>query len=180
MYDYLGKYIKKYLLVSAIVFILSFMFFVNMYSFYNGDFFEVMINGQNMRCYYKEQEYVLGFSTAGTNAYVNSDQTNYISQTSQILLQVNEYEVYYKNGNRKKDTTGWLYNENLIYKETENDKYLIIKRNNEIIYSGNYRSDLTAYLQEKGRYYIHIYVNRKENAFSKVKTHIALNVRIGD
>ena len=46
-------------------------------------------------------------------------------------------------------------------------------------YKGDYINDLSKYINEKGRYYIHIYSTRKDSLFVSVKTHISFNVIVG-
>ena len=50
---------------------------------------------------------------------------------------------------------------------------------NKVIYDGKYISDLSPYINEAGRYYIHIYSTRKDGLFTSVKTHISFNVIVG-
>ena len=103
-----------------------------------------------------------------------------IELTDNINLSIKEYEVYYKNGYRKQDTNGWLKEDNLEYKETKNSEVKIeIKRKNKVLYNGILISDLSNYIKEKGRYYIHIYSTRKDGIFTSVKTHISFNVIVG-
>ena len=44
---------------------------------------------------------------------------------------------------------------------------------------GDYISDLSNIINEKGRYYIHIYSVRKDGLLTSVKTHISFNVIVG-
>ena len=100
--------------------------------------------------------------------------------SNKIQLNVDEYEVYYKSGGRKANTNGWLRQDNLDYKKVNSpDKNIQIKRMNKIIYDGKYISNLSPYINEEGRYYVHIYSTRKDGLFTSVKTHISFNVIVG-
>ena len=48
-----------------------------------------------------------------------------------------------------------------------------------MLYDGDYISDLSSIINEKGRYYIHIYSIRKDGLLTSVKTHISFNVIVG-
>ena len=105
---------------------------------------------------------------------------NKVELSDNIKLEIDEYEVYYKSGNRKSDTNGWLRQDNLDYKKVNSqNKSIQIKRMNKVIYDGKYISDLSPYINEAGRYYIHIYSTRKDGLFTSVKTHISFNVIVG-
>ena len=84
------------------------------------------------------------------------------------------------NGMRKNDTNGWLRESNLNYKRVTNSTLkLEIKRKNKVIYAGDYINDLSNIINEKGRYFIHIYSTRKDGLFTSIKTHISFNVLVG-
>lgn len=86
-----------------------FIFFTAMHSSYDKNLFEVKINGFDMNCYYSEK-YTNGILIHAGNSGYNSveNRINEIQLSSSIKLNINEYEVYYKNGYRKADTNGWL------------------------------------------------------------------------
>lgn len=175
------KPIKYVLIISVIEFIIFFSFFTALYSGYDKNLFEIELNGKPMNCYYTEK-YSNGFLVnAGTSGYNSvENRVNEIELTDNINLYIKEYEVYYKNGYRKQDTNGWLKEDNLEYKETKNSEVKIeIKRKNKVLYDGILISDLSNYIKEKGRYYIHIYSTRKDGIFTSVKTHISFNVIVG-
>ena len=88
--------------------------------------------------------------------------------------------MYYKSGNRKQDTTGWLKSDNYNYKKVNNSNVkLKITRMNKTLYDGPYINDLSNIINEKGRYYIHIYSKRKDGIFININTHISFNVVVG-
>lgn len=172
----------KYMFIILFVEILIVLsFFTALYSNYDKNLFEVKLNGILMNCYYREK-YTNGFLiNAGVEGYNSvENRTNEIELSDKMNLKVDEYEVYYKNGMRKSDTNGWLREDDLNYKLVTNSKLnLEIKRKNKVIYSGDYISDLSNIVQEKGRYFIHIYSTRKDRIFNSVKTHISFNVLVG-
>lgn len=175
------KPFKLLFIILIVEFLLFFIFFTALYSSYDKNLFEVKLNNTIMSCYYSE-EYTNGILiNAGSSGYNSVEKRiNEIELNSPIKLDVNEYEVYYKNGYRKADTNGWLRENDLDYSLVKNHKLkLIIKRKNEILYEGNYISDLSDIINEKGRYYIHIYSTRKDGLLTSIKTHISFNVIIG-
>lgn len=180
----LGEIIKpfKYLFIVMIIeTILCISFFTNLFSNYDKNLFEISLNGELMNCYYSEK-YNNGFLIQANTESYNSveNRVNNVELSNNMQLDVNEYEVYYKNGHRKFDTNGWLRQDSLDYKKVNNQNINIkIKRMNKTIYDGEYISDLSSYINEKGRYYIHIYSTRKDGLFTSIKTHISFNVVVG-
>ena len=114
--------------------------------------------------------FIIGFSTR------NMENT-----TEKMILQINEYEVYNKAGRRVSADDYWAKLNDFTYKKVDYSKIkLEIKRMDKVLYSGDYIADISNYLNENGRYYIHIYMNRKDGWFSGVKTHFSFNVIVGD
>ena len=172
----------KYLLIFLVIeFIIMFSFFTTLYSNYDKNLFEVSLNGELMNCYYSEKYQNAFLINAGTSGYNSvENRVNEIELNDKILLNINEYEVYYKNGHRKEDTNGWLRDDTLNYIEVNDSNLnLEIKRMNNTLYKGEYISDISEYLNEKGRYYIHVYSTRKDGLLTSIKTHISFNVVIG-
>lgn len=147
---------------------------------YDKNVFEIIINNKKMSCYYTEK-YKNGFITTTSDGYNDVDElVNKIEFSDNIYLSINEYEVYYKNGHRRPDNTGWYINKNdFEYKKVNNDLMIEIKRNNKVLYNGKYINNLNEYINERGRYYFHIYSKRKDNLFIGVNTHISFNVIVG-
>ena len=175
------KPFKVLFIFLIIEFLFLLIFFTALYSGYDKNLFEIKLNNTLMNCYYSE-EYTNGLLiNAGTSGYNSvENRINEIQLNNPIKLDVNEYEVYYKNGYRKADTNGWLKEDNLNYSLVKNSKLkLIIKRKNKLLYDGDYISDLSNIINEKGRYYIHIYSVRKDGLLTSVKTHISFNVIVG-
>lgn len=175
------KPFKILIIILVIEFLITFIFLTNLYSIYDKNIFEIKLNNSIMNCYYSEK-YTNGlFIKAGSSGY-NSTETriNEIQLIEPIKLEINEYEVYYKNGYRKTNNSGWFKDDKLNYSLVENSKLkLVIKRKNKVLYDGDYISDLSDIINEKGRYYIHIYSTRKEGLLISVKTHISFNVIVG-
>ncbi len=172
----------KYLfIVMIIVIILSYSFFTNLFSNYEQNLFEISLNGKLMHCYYSEKYnnvFLIQANKGGYNSVENS--INEVELSNNMQLNLNEYEVYYKNGYRKSNNNGWLRQDNLDYKKVNNQNITMkIKRMNKVIYDGEFISDLSPYINEKGRYYIHIYSTRKDGIFTSIKTHISFNVIVG-
>ena len=175
------KPFKVLFIILIVEFLFILIFFTALYSGYDKNLFEIKLNNTLMNCYYSE-EYTNGIIiNAGTSGYNSvENRINEIQLNNPIKLDVNEYEVYYKNGYRKADTNGWLKEDNLNYSSVKNSKLkLIIKRKNKLLYDGDYISDLSNVINEKGRYYIHIYSVRKDGLLTSVKTHISFNVIVG-
>ena len=175
------KPMKYVLIISVIEFIILFSFFTALYSGYDKNLFEIKLNNTFMKCYYTEKysnTLLINASSRGYNQVENL--INKIDLNDKIILDINEYEVYYKSGRRKEDTNNWLRDSGLNYKKvTDSEINIEIKRKNKVIYEGEYIKDISKYINEKGRYYIHIYSKRKDNILSSVKTHISFNVIVG-
>lgn len=171
----------KYLfLILIIALVGSLSFFTLKYSGYDKNVFEVNINGTSMNCFYTEK-YNSAFLVQAQTSSLNDIEPaiNNIKLDNAMNLEVNEYEVYYKNGMRKEDTNGWHKEDDLNYVQVNNDIKIEIKRMNKVLYDGEYIEDLSKYINEKGRYYIHIYSTRNVGLFTSVKTHISFNVIVG-
>lgn len=172
----------KYLFIVIIVeFVLCSSFFIGLFSSYDKNLFEVSVNNVLMNCYYSEKYnngFIIQANTQGYNSVEN--RINSVDLSNNMKLDLKEFEVYYKSGSRKSDTNGWLRQNNLEYKQIDNHKInMEIKRMNKTIYDGEFISDLSSYLNENGRYYIHLYTTRKDGIFTSVKTHISFNVIVG-
>ncbi|MBO5004122.1 MAG: hypothetical protein J6D03_02505 [Clostridia bacterium] len=175
------KPFKILFIILIVEFLAIFIFFTALFSSYDKNLFEIKLNNTIMNCYYSE-DYSNGLLVnAGSSGYNSTEnRINEIQLSNSIKLDVNEYEVYYKNGYRKADTNGWLREDELNYSLVKNSKLkLVIKRNNKVLYDDDYISDLSSIINEKGRYYIHIYSVRKEGLLTSIKTHISFNVIVG-
>ena len=173
--------IFKYFIIGLIIeFLVIFCFFTALYSSYDKNVFEIKINGNLMKCYYSEKyksAFILGATSSGYNSL--ETEINRVELSDNIKLEVNEYEVYYKNGTRKENTNGWSKDDDLDYRKVKpQDISIQIKRMNKVLYDGKIISNLSEYINESGRYYIHIYSTRKNNFFTSIKTHISFNVII--
>lgn len=177
----IGKIFKVLFIIMFIEFILLFSFFITYTSNYDKNVFEIKLNGTLMKCYYSEKYsngFLLNAKSSGYNSVKN--QINKINLDDKIFLEVNEYEVYYKNGHRKRNTSAWYKSDDYEYKLIQDSNVQIqIKRMDKILYDGKFISDLSRYINENGRYYIHIYSTRKDGLFNYVKTHISFNVIVG-
>lgn len=171
----------KYLfLILIIALAVAISFFTLKYSGYDKNMFEVSINDIPMNCFYSEK-YNNAFLIRGETSSLNDVEPaiNSIELKKSMNLKVDEYEVYYENGMRKEDTNGWHREDNLNYVKVNNDIRMKIKRMNKVLYDGKYISDLSKYISENGRYYIHIYSTRQDGLFISIKTHISFNVIVG-
>lgn len=158
-----------------------FSFFTAYYAKYDKNLFEVKINDKLVKCYYSEK-YSNGFIiNTGTSDYNEVENNiNKIEFNNKVYLDLDEYELYYKNGNRASAISSWNKNENLNYKKVKGTTIkLQIKRKNTILYDGDYIKDVSKYINEKGRYFIHIYSTRNENLLTNIETHISFNFIFG-
>lgn len=184
MNSYLSEILRplnKLFLIMLVQIIMFLAFLSALFSSYDKNLFEIKINNTFMKCYYTEKysnTLLINASSRGYNQVENL--INKIDLNDKIILDINEYEVYYKSGRRKEDTNNWLRDSGLNYKKvTDSEINIEIKRKNKVIYEGEYIKDISKYINEKGRYYIHIYSKRKDNILSSVKTHISFNVIVG-
>ena len=173
------KSFKKFCLIIFIIIILIMFFSTYVTNRYNQNKFEVYLNNKEMRYYYHEDysNFFLVLASIGGHVLVFT-QPNSIDLTNKIELTLNEYEVYNKQGLRRSYDYGNI-DPNWEYKKVNNNLKLEIKRMDKTIYKGDYINDLSKYINEKGRYYIHIYSTRKDSLFVSVKTHISFNVIVG-
>lgn len=169
------------ILALTLEFVLLFSFFSSQYSNYDKNLFIVKVNNQEVSCYYSEKysdSFLIHTGADSMNSV--SEKVNRIDLNSTMNLDVEEYEVYYQNGTRKSDNTGWYQDVNLTYKKIDSSqKRLVIKRMNKILYDGDYISDISQYVNAKGRYYLHIYNTRKDTLLASVTTHISFNMIVG-
>jgi hypothetical protein len=102
---------------------------------------------------------------------------NELSSSSKIILTVDEYEVYYRGIRINYNLPIGTIDKSLDFKKVDYSKMqLKIQRKNKVIYDGEFKKNITEYVSEKGRYFIHIYVNRKNDFHSTIKTHISFNI----
>lgn len=175
------KPFKIFFILAIVEIVVLFSFFTSLYSAYDKNLFVINMNNIDMSCYYTEKYtngILINASSSGYNSVEN--RVNMIDLSDNMILNIEEFEVYYASGYRKPTTDGWYKNKSLRYKEVnDSNMKLQIKRKNEIIYEGPYIKNLSSIINEKGRYFIHIYVTRKNNFISSVKTHISFNVVVG-
>lgn len=174
------KPFKLLFIVCIIEMLFVFLLSMNLASNYKKDLFTIEFNGTLIKCYYQEDFKIAGIKVAGSsgnNDIINTNNT--IDLEDNMNLDINEFEVYSKSGKLVSAKDGWYKNNELTYKEVNNEITLEIKRMDKIIYSGEYINNLNRYINEPGRYYIHIYVNRKATLTRSVKTHISFNVIVG-
>ncbi len=168
----------------AIVIILSFMmiYFVN--TDYN-DKFDITINDKELTARY-DSEYVKYFFKryGGSNynriIHNNSDYFNKIKQADTYILSVKEYEVYNKFGHRESYNG---INSNLELREVfDDDKKMMVQKDNITIYDGEFKSDVTDIIKEDGRYFFHVYTKQKRNSspFGYSKTSLHFCFLVGD
>lgn len=133
MNNKLNEIIKpfKFLFIIMITeIIICFSFFTNLFNAYDKNLFEVSLNGKLMKCYYSEKYNNAFFIQASTESYNSVDNMiNKVELSDNIKLEIDEYEVYYKRGNRKSDTNGWLRQDNLDYKKVNSQEEIL----NELI-----------------------------------------------
>ena len=105
--------ILKPIKVTSIILLIEFIFLFS--------FFKLQFSNYDKNCFYNEKYNNGLLIKAGTGGYNSvENRVNEIELDDNINLIVNEYEVYYKSGNRKQDTTGWLKSDNYNYKKVNN------------------------------------------------------------
>lgn len=153
---------------------------------YSADYPEnaifVKLNGKKVEYYYTEKYNSAYFLRSGKEGSTDIGYgINEIDLRDSIVLDISEYEAYYKTSKLRadiycKECRGKEFN----YKKVTNSKVNIeIKRKNKTIYKGKYIKNLNKYIHEAGRYYFHIYSTRKDNFYTSVKTHISFYVIVG-
>lgn len=162
------------------------IWYYSMWNYVQNEF-EVTINDQDMivrlEDWYKKAFIVYEGRYNYNQTIVESDIFNKINYEKTFILNINEYEIYLKNGKRQpidsynKDCLE--YNCTLI---VDNDKMMKVQRLGKTIYEGKFKNDISDIVTEDGRYYFHIYTKskRKDTLFAYVKTNIHFNVLVGD
>ncbi len=174
--------LKWILIIFLVILFILLSYVILRNGIYDQNLFEIELNNEIMAGNYTENissNLLVHFSDEGDN-YSNKS-LNKVALNDKMILKINEYEVYNNAGRRVSADDYWVKLEGFTYKRVDYSKIkLEIKRMNKILYSGDYITDISNYLNEKGRYYIHIYINRKDSWFSGVKTHFSFNVIVGD
>ena len=144
------------LIIGLVVLFILMSYMILRHGIYNQNLFEIKLNDMLIVGNYKE------------------------NISSNLFVHFND-EGDNKAGRRVSADDYWVKLDDYIYEKVDYSKIeLEIKRTDKILYSGDYIADISNYLNENGRYYIHIYVNRKDGWFSGVKTHFSFNVIVGD
>ncbi len=150
---------------------------------YNKTIKLVKLNGANVYLYATERyrNYILPiWTTSEVNTYGTGEHDydrNEINSLSNIKLTVDEYEEYYNGIRINHNLPNDISDKNIDYKKVERSQMrLKISRKNKTIYDGQFIEDITDYIASKGRYFIHIYLTRKDNFYSIVQTDISFNV----
>lgn len=108
----------------------------------------------------------------------------FVKKSNKYYLKINECEFYYDKTlyrNNHDLPQNCETNTSLKVNFVNNSSFDIeIYKENQIIYSGAYISDISKYLSDNGRYYFHIYGKRKTGFWYKITKHISFNIIIGD
>lgn len=172
------------------VLIISFIVAIIMLAYFSIDFvhnkFVITINNQEIvaRMDVEYKKFIFkDYQEEGLNKSISNESEiiNYIKRDNNIILKINEYEVYNKYNVRE----DYSYLELNTYKykpvNTKN-KTMLIQKDNKTIYEGGFKEDITDLIKENGRYYIHVYNKSKGDTFlfSYVKTNLHFIINIGD
>lgn len=162
-----------------IVFIIVFAYFnQSTGSNYRSNEFIVSINNVKLKYAYRER-FNNKISKEGFD-FGNDYQDILIYKENIMLLNFEEYEAYDKNSFKVNGGfNNSISSKKYTYKAVNNNPKIKIKKNGKTLYDGNYISDISNYLQENGRYYLHIYIERKENS-ATVKTDLSMTFLITD
>ena len=183
--DGINKGLKSVFIYSFIAIFIITTFFIVYYS--TNDYsnkFVISINDTELLARY-DTEYVKfifkRFSGGTYNKSVsnNSMLFNKIKTCDKYILNIEEYEAYNRFSHREeyKSTT------NQELKEVfDNNKTMMVQKDNKIIYEGKFLNDITSIIKENGRYYFHVYTKQKGNSspFGYSKTSLHFNFLVGD
>ena len=169
----------SFLIICFIVVVLAALFSNLMSgSNYKPNGFLISLNDTKLKFIIKEK--YNNKIVKGENNLLISYQDILIIKTDKMILNFQEYEAFDKNNFK---TDGSFVNSDtsnrLTYKLIKNDVKIKIKKDGNILYYGNYITDISDYLQEFGRYYIHIYIDRKENS-NKISTDLSMTFLLVD
>jgi hypothetical protein len=173
-------FVKMLLLGMVIFMLLSF----NWNNTYYKNAFKVTMNDKELYVHYYEKykrgliPLILGTESNYESSNEVAPIVNEINYNNEIVLDISEYEVYWKDSNtRPRENVVWRFCDTYSYKKIKLHKTkLIIKRKNKILYDGEYIKDVSKYVNKSGRYYFQTYVYRNDNFYTTVTTHMSFNV----
>ncbi len=162
-----------YILVVFIAFVLCVLYFSQLSGDkYKSNEFLVSLNNQKLNYIYREK---YNNKVAKESYDLSNDyKDTVIIHSEKMWLDFKEYEIY--DINNLKVNSGFNNNvnsEHYTYKLVNNKVKIKIKKDNKILYNGNYIPDISNYTKEIGRYYLHIYIDRIENS-NKVNTDLSM------
>lgn len=167
-----GPIIKIYIVIFILLDIFLILAFASKKT-YNSNEFILKLNNEPF--YYIYREYEKNVLFKNNKICSNQPKENTIYDNQSVNLELKEYEVKDNNNIRISGKFTNIISTKYQYNEVINPITMKIKKNNKIIYEGKYISDLTSLITEEGRYYIHLYITRKESTFKKVYTELSAN-----
>jgi hypothetical protein len=171
----------KMLLIGLFIFIfLSF----NWNGEYYKNTFNVTLNNKELYVYFHERykrgliPLILGTESGYDSANDITPIVNEIKYSKKIILDIREYEVYWKGTNDRLKREVFFSAKNLYtFKKIKIHKArLIIKRKGNVLYDGDYIKDISKYVIEPGRYYFQTYVYRSDNFYTTITTGMSFNI----
>lgn len=164
-------FIKYFIFIFTFINILLILF-LNHSEAYDSNEFILTLNNQRLNYIYREKYDNILIHNYSENTETG---TNSFLKNNEMLLDIHEYEVYNKNNYRVSGSFSNYKSAYYDYKEVNNIYRIKIKKNNKILYDGEYKKDLSDNLNTQGRYFLHLYFERKINLFSSVKTELSIN-----
>lgn len=178
------KKIVKICFIPLVVIILL-MFFIGIDNEINNKFVITLNNNELLSRV--DTEYVeIIFKKIGGNTYnkkvdSGSEYFNKINSSNKYILDIKEYEIYGKYGHRVsykgidsgKGTSKFV---------TDDNKTMMVQKDNKIVYEGKFKNDVTSLIIENGRYFFHVYTSHKRSSspFAYMDTSLHFNVLVGE
>jgi hypothetical protein len=168
------------LIGMAVFMLLSF----NWNASYYVNTFKTAINNKELYVYFYEKykrgliPLIFGAESGYSSSNDITPIVNEIKYDKKTILDISEYEVYWKDSNdRLKRKVNFGAEDYYTYKKIKIHKTkLIIKRNDKVLYDGDYIKDISKYVIEPGRYYFQVYVYRNDNFYTTITTRMSFNV----
>lgn len=162
-----------YLAIFFITFVLCVLFFSLMSgSNYKSNEYIVNLNNEKLKYAYREK-YNNKIVKEGYD-FGNDYEEIIVNKNEKVYLNFAEYEIYDKNNLKVNGNFNSIINQECnTYKLVNNKATMKIKKNGKVLYTGPYVPDISKYINETGRYYVHIYIKRVENK-NKINTDLSM------
>lgn len=183
----LGDNMKNNFILGIFIIFLLFNMYFAAENDYNDRKYTISINGNEIG-YKLNEKYV--FNTVPIfvhvknwkNTYIdNSDHTSLMNiYLSKPTLEFNAVECF-NTYNQKRSSCSVATSHTGVRKSDVTPYKMVIQHKDEVIYNGDYTTDLSNIIKETGRYYFNLYIKKSDKFLEHISTEIAFQVKfVGD